>query len=127
MGKKKYGRTRGPLPGGIDPSAFVGLSSSSDRKNERKTSQLCREVREALSLALGELDDATLDGTWVADVRADDPSHLRVIVVTDRTDADAVHEALQRAAGRLRAEVAAAITRKRVPLLSFEVHGGGEP
>jgi ribosome-binding factor A len=126
MGKKIHGRTRGPLPGGIDPSAFI--DTRSDHRAERKTSQLCREVREALSLALAELDDDTLTSAWVADVHADgDPSHLRVIVVTPLADVDAVHDALQRACGRLRSEVAGAISRKRVPLLAFEVHGEGVP
>jgi ribosome-binding factor A len=124
MGKRDHGRTRGPLPGGIDPSAFT--SSDRDRRAERKTRQLCREVRDALSIALGELADEALAGAWVCEVRSDgDPSHLRVIVVAAETDA--VHEALQRAAGRLRSEVAAAIARKRVPHLTFEVHGREEP
>jgi ribosome-binding factor A len=126
MGRKSGGRTRGPLPGGIDPSAFA--SSGNDRRAERKTHQLCREVREALSLAIAELDDDALASAWVADVIATDPSHLRVIVVARRADeVGAIHEVLQRAAGYLRSEVAGAITRKRVPLLAFEVHGEAEP
>jgi ribosome-binding factor A len=121
MGKRQERRPRGRPAGGIDPSAFV--SSQPDRRAERKTRQLCREVRDALSIALGELADDALAGVWVAEVVSDDASHLRVIVVAGPgADVDRVHEALQRASARLRGEVAQAIARKRTPLLGFEVH-----
>ena len=122
MSKRENRRARGPLPGGIDPSAF--LSSQTDRKAERKTRQLCREVRDALGLALSGLEDGTLAGAWVADVLPGaDASQLRVVVVSSmQSNADATYQALRRAAGLLRSEVAAAINRKRTPQLSFEVH-----
>jgi ribosome-binding factor A len=122
MGKRENRRTRGPLPGGIDPSAFV--SSDSDRKAERKTRQLCREVRDTLSLALSTLDDDALVGAWIADVLPGaDASQLRVVVVAAiQADVDATYEALRRAAGLLRSEIALTINRKRTPQLSFEVH-----
>lgn len=122
MGKREKRRTAGPLPGGIDPSAFV--SSAADHRAERKTRQLCREVRDVVSLALSALDDASLDGAWVAEVLPGlDASQLRVVVMVPRhVDPDVTHEALRRAAGLLRAEVAQSITRKRVPQLAFEVH-----
>lgn len=121
MGNRDHRRTRGPLPGGIDPSEFVG--SHSDRKTERKTRQLCREVRDVLSIALSSLDDAALSTAWVADVLPGvDASNLRVIVVIARSsEIENTYQALQRAAGLLRSEVAQAIARKRTPLLSFEV------
>jgi ribosome-binding factor A len=121
MGKKDDRRTRRPQPGGIDPSAFV--SSGFDRKTQRKTLQLCREARDALGIALSSLDDDALLGTWVAEVLPGvDSSQLRVVVVAPAGSADNTLEALQRAAGLLRAELAQAIARKRVPLLTFEVH-----
>ena len=122
MGKRDHRRTRSPLPGGIDPSAFV--SSGSDRKAERKTRQLCREARDALGIALSSLDDEALLGAWVAEVLPGaDASHLRVVVVACAdASVDDTMEALRRAAGLLRSEVAQATSRKRVPLLSFEVH-----
>jgi ribosome-binding factor A len=120
MGKRDTRRTRGPRPGGIDPSEFT--DSRFDRKTERKTQQLCREVRDALSISLAALDDEALAEAWVAEVLPGaDSSHLRVVVVTT-ADLEATYEALRRAAGLLRSEVAAAISRKRTPLLSFEVH-----
>ena len=127
MGNRDHRRTRGPLPGGIDPYDFV--SSHSDRKAERKTRQLCREVRDVLGLALSALDDVALSGAWVAEVLPGaDPSQLRVVVVTARgADIEGTYEALRRAASLLRNEVAQAVARKRTPLLSFEVHTEGEP
>lgn len=127
MSKREHRRTRSPLPGGIDPSSLLGSDNS--RRAERKTRQLCREVREALSLALCGLDDQALEGAWVAEVMPGvDASQLRVVVVAARhAHPDATHEALRRAGGLLRSEVAQAIQRKRTPQLSFEVHKEQEP
>jgi ribosome-binding factor A len=99
------------------------FGSPSDRGAARKTEQLCREVRDVLSVAVAALDDPALFGVWVVEVRpAPDASHLRVVVVaTGDADLDAVHEALARANGVLRSEVAAGISRKRTPLLSYQV------
>jgi ribosome-binding factor A len=138
MGKRDSRRTRGPSPGGIDPSGFA--SSRSDKKTERKTHQLCREVRDVLSVALASLDDESLSDVWVADVLPGaDPSHLRVVVMLPRASTDPsagstvgelqrldeVYLALRKAAGLLRSEVANAIARKRTPQLNFEVHAEG--
>jgi ribosome-binding factor A len=86
-------------------------------------------VRDALSGALGGLEDEVLVDAWIIEViPAPDASHLRVIVAASPdADLDAVHEALGRASGVLRGEVASAITRKRTPLLSFQVVREAEP
>jgi ribosome-binding factor A len=122
MSKKEHRKTERLPAGGIDPSAFS--SPSSDRKAQRKTQQLCREARDVLSIALAELHDAALDGAWVAEVLAGaDSAHLRVIVMAPAgVPAEQTLDALRRASGLLRREVAQAIARKRTPLLTFEVH-----
>ncbi len=127
MGKKGSRRSRRPAAGGIDPSRY--FDSPSDPRAERKTRQLCREVRDALSGALGGLEDQVLVDAWIIEViPAPDASHLRVIVAASPdADLDAVHGALGRASGVLRGEVASAITRKRTPLLSFQVVRETEP
>lgn len=127
MGKREKRRAGGPLPGGIDPSGFV--RSTRDHRAERKTRQLCREVRDVLSLALSTLDDEALEGAWVADVLPGaDASQLRVIVIAPgRSDPDAAYDALRRAASLLRAEMAQAIARKRTPQLTFELHKEDAP
>lgn len=122
MSRRDQRRTRGPLAGGIDPSAFE--SSVSERRAERKTRQLCREARDALSIALSTLDDEVLLGAWVAEVLPGaDASQLRVIVVAAAdASTDDTLSALRRASGLLRSELAQALSRKRTPNLTFEVH-----
>ncbi len=115
------------VAGGIDPSksyeSITGSPRARDSKEERKTAQLCREVRDTLSISIAALDDAALLCAYVADVFPDpDASHLRVLVITTgSTSTDETRDALYRARGALRTEVAAALTRKRVPLISFLV------
>lgn len=106
---------------------------SSGRQAERKARQFCRQVQRALNLALADrhADDGLRD-LFVEDVSpAPDCGHLlvHVVVPAERTVAEALG-ALRADASRLRLEVAAAITRKRAPELSFvpaaPVGGGDE-
>lgn len=89
----------------------------------RKDRQLCRQVHEQLDLVLAELDDPLLDGIGVAEVTLVPHSHaLRVDVIAPTgADIDVVRARLDAARGRLRSEIAAAIHRKRTPLLAFAV------
>jgi ribosome-binding factor A len=101
-------------------STFGRLSSG--RQAERKTRQFCRQVQRALNLALAQrhVDDG-LNDLFVEDVSpAPDCGHLlvHVVVPPERPVAGSLNS-LRRDARRLRSEVAAAITRKRVPELSF--------
>lgn len=95
---------------------------SSDRQAQRKTQQFCRQVQRALNLALTD-SDATdgITGLFVDGVStAPDCGRLlvHVAIPANRSVADAI-DVLRRAAPRLRAEVAKAITRKRAPELAF--------
>jgi ribosome-binding factor A len=105
----------------VDPD-FTEAHSSSDRQAERKARQFCRQVQRALNLALADcsVGDGICD-IFVEDVfPAPDCGRLlvHVLVPAGLPVADAL-SALGRQAPRLRAEVAAAITRKRAPELFF--------
>ena len=112
----------------IDPEFAQALGGgtsdrfSSGRQVERTARQFCRQVQRALNLALADRHaDDGLDALFVEDVSpAPDCGHLlvHVVVPAERTVAEAL-SALRADAPRLRSEVAAAITRKRAPELSF--------
>ena len=97
-------------------------SRSSDRQAQRKTQQLCRQVERALNLAFADRNGSDdIGGLFVDEVSpALDCGRLlvRVVIPPDRPAAN-VLSALRRESPRLRSEVAAAITRKRAPELSF--------
>lgn len=110
---------------GIDPRELA--RPERPRKGQRKARQLCAQVAETLSLVLGgECADELLQSIQILSVDpAPDASQL---VVTVRTDLPAqqanpaeVLEHLNKVMGRLRSEVAGAITRKRAPKLVFRV------
>jgi ribosome-binding factor A len=113
---------------GVDPRQFFKTDKQRDKQNH-KTRQLCHQVAETLGLVLaGEFGDERLHGLQVASVEpASDASQLTVTLRTgDPCDAIEVQEILNRLAtvgGRLRCEVAAAISRKRTPRLLFRVIG----
>lgn len=97
-------------------------SRSSDRQAQRKARQFCRQVQQALNLALANCSASDgINGLFVEEVcPAPDCGHLlvHVLIPAGRPVADAI-SALRRDAPRLRSEVAMAITRKRAPELSF--------
>jgi ribosome-binding factor A len=112
-----------------DPRFDDGVPARSDFRDaaarrgatadDRKTAQLCAQVRRALDLAfLGVCADPVLQDVEVLDVSpAPDASRLRVRVGAGTE----VGPRLEQARGLLTAEVAAAIRRRKVPELVFEV------
>ena len=102
------------------------------RNSDRKLLQLCSQVAETLSQVLsGECDDDVLRGLHVAAVTpAPDSSQLLVVVAPalpgERLNPSEVLTRLSARAGRLRGEVAAAITRRRAPRLLFQYVGDPE-
>jgi ribosome-binding factor A len=103
--------------------------SERDRGGRRhhKDLQLCRQVFDALTYALAELDDPTVAELMLASV-VPAPTAARVLVtlVAAREDlaADSAAAALAciaEVADELREEVAAEITRQRVPELVFRI------
>ncbi|MBA3312761.1 MAG: hypothetical protein M3552_23035 [Planctomycetota bacterium] len=95
------------------------------RRPDRKTLQLCEQVRHTLEYVLtGELDDDQLRMLYVAKVEpAPDADRLMVTVVPLtkdlRPDPVEVTTRLHANAPRLRAAVAASISRRKVPDLMY--------
>jgi ribosome-binding factor A len=113
---------------GVDPREFFRQGKPHRRGADRKTLQLCSQVRDALNYLLGgDSADELLALFQVAEVRpAPDASQLLVVVfpavqLAAPIDAGEILGRLLTASGRLRAGVAAAITRKRAPKLLFQV------
>jgi ribosome-binding factor A len=112
----------------VDPREFF-KTSRPQKKETRKAKQLCRQVAETLDQILsGEASDDVLRGLRVADVRpAPDTSRLLVTLLVDcdpsNFDRTLIEERLAFFKGRLRSEVATAITRRKAPTLVFEIIG----
>ncbi len=81
---------------------------------DHNTLRLCRQVEEALVLALSG-EDLTMESVEPA------PSASRLLVTVVSRDPRAAVERLAAMHSRLRAHVAAAICRRRVPELAFRV------
>lgn len=89
-----------------------------------KDLQVCRQVFDALTYALAELDDPMIAELALASVMPA-PSASRVLVTLvpsrDGIDPAAALERLRDVMPGLREEVAAELTRKRVPELVFRI------
>ena len=97
-----------------------------DRQAGRKALQLCGQVRDALGVILPGLADEVLQNlTVVSVVPAPHAGRLLATVAVptpaDAADRTAAAEHLDRAAGRIRREIAAAVHRRKAPELAFEV------
>ena len=110
---------------GVDPRYF--FRERSEKKPNRKALQLCGEVARTLGHALAwEVGDDLLRQLQVESV-IPAPDSARLLVTVSLAAApgtllpEQIIERLQRATGKLRAEVAAAIYRRRVPELAFRV------
>jgi ribosome-binding factor A len=110
---------------GVDPRVY--FRKPSNRPEHRKLGQLCKQVAETLSLVLAsDFDDPRLHNLQVLSVSpAPNAGQLLVTVgCEDIRSADEVltiQTLLAAVQGRLRSEVAASITRKRAPRLSFRI------
>ena len=120
---------------GVDPREVArakmkqhrSLNPAPAKDPGRKARQLGRQVAETLDAVLaGDTRDEALRGLRVVSViPAPDASRLVVTVAplpsADRLDLPEILARLEHASGWLRTEVAAAITRKRAPVLSFQI------
>ena len=110
---------------GMDPRDFA--KKPRIHKGDRKVRQLCSQVAETLRLVLsGECGDEVLQNLEVVAVDpAPNASQLLVTVrladAAEATDPAEISARLASFAGKLRCEVASAITRKRAPKLVFRV------
>ncbi len=100
-----------------------GLSGSRSRREAIKDAQLCRAVRETLSLVLASSTDDRLSSLFVVDVvPAPDASRLAVRVEAPAgLELAEAHEALERIGPHLRSEIAQSVQRKKTPILAFVV------
>ena len=114
---------------GTDPRAFHDKPWNNPQRANRKVSQLCGQVMEALRGILSGMADGRLQNLAVVKVEpAPNTGRLRVTVagftLADATDpatrTDAM-TALEKAGGLLRMEVARAIHRKCAPELVFHL------
>ena len=90
---------------------------------------MCRQVLDALTYALAELDDRVIDELVLVSVTpAPNASRVQVNLAPAHAgvDREAARARLAQVAADLREEVAAELTRKRVPELVFHVAHGGE-
>lgn len=107
----------------------INRQNRNGHKESRKAQQLCRQVAETLDLVLsGDCRDELLQSLHVMSVTpTPNSSRLLVTVSADLPrevfDRQQILDLLERQNGRLRAEVAASINRKRVPSLVFHVIG----
>jgi ribosome-binding factor A len=103
-----------------DPAAMFGGPPAGALHH--RDAQLCRQASEALSIALAASADPVLRDVTIASVEpAAGTARLMVTVYPTERDPDFLVARLERARGYLRGEVAAAIHRKRVPDLAFQV------
>jgi ribosome-binding factor A len=112
---------------GQDPKEFHRKPWDEPRQAGRKARQLCGQVKDALLGILAGCGDEVLQGLTVVSVEPA-PHSGRLRVLTARTPGAGFSRAvaenhLLRAAGLLRAEVAAAVHRRYAPELAFEVIG----
>jgi ribosome-binding factor A len=104
-----------------------GRTGGGDRSQlGRKTLQLCGQVRQALHGILSGLADEVLQNLLIVSVEpAPHTGRLLVTVAApgpaDATDRAVAVEHLNRAAGLIRREVAAAVHRRKAPELVFRV------
>ena len=105
---------------GIDPKDFHAKLWDAPKQATRKGQQLCGQVKDALHTALSGCADEVLQGLCVVSVKPA-PHTGRLLVVLAAEDRPAALEALARAAGFLRSQVAAAISRRYTPELVFEI------
>jgi ribosome-binding factor A len=107
------------------PEQYFGEPDRAEKKNW-KTEQLCRQVERAVAMVVAESAEDALLGAAVAFVEPwPDAARLRITVVlgagTPTEQVQAARQALTRAAGMFRVEVARSIHRKRVPEIAFQV------
>lgn len=110
---------------GIDPRDF--FKPTRNRRNNRKDWQLCRQVLETLNYVLsGESHDEVLRSLIVTEITPAPDAHRLLVTVSPFAPDPSFNptlalQRLQHTVGRLRSEVAASISRRKVPELVFRV------
>jgi ribosome-binding factor A len=109
----------------MEDGAALFDGGATDARAERKTKQVCKEVLRTLAYALGASgDEEVRDMVVVAVEPAPDAARLMVTICAPRStpaDLPRLVARLVGLRGPLRAEIAAALQRKRTPELAFRV------
>ena len=108
---------------GSDPKDFHAKPWNQPKQASRKSRQLCAQVRNALIAATAACGDPAVQAArvWVVHP-APHSGRLRVVIYAPPdVGRETMVEALARAAGHLRSEVAQVVSRKFAPELVFEV------
>ncbi|VAX42105.1 hypothetical protein MNBD_PLANCTO03-2012 [hydrothermal vent metagenome] len=102
----------------------------SESSNDRKTMQFCAQVRRVLQSHIPSHRCPEFIDLFIETVEpAPDASRLRVVISIPARSLHtpaAIHLQLAAMTGFLRSEIASAISRKRVPTLSFDLTPGKE-
>lgn len=111
---------------GISPTVLAKRKQQEHRHVNYHGEQLCKQIRIALGEALAcDCADPAFEDIQVIDVRmSSGTTALEVIAVAPRQDTSLlrdIEERLQKAEGLLRAGIAGAINRKRLPRLKFRL------
>jgi ribosome-binding factor A len=116
---------------GVNPNPAVRVRfpmkpRSRNQSQHRKARQLCCQVADTLNYVLG--DDDSLAGLLVTSVEPAPDSTCLLVTLSphladEPLDSRAILARLDASAGRLRFEVASAITRRRAPRLLFRLVG----
>ena len=112
----------------MESPASAGAPWSLMNRKGHKDRQVCRQVFDALSYALGEIDDPVVaELALIAVDPAPDASRVLVTLAPGRSvDVDDALARVRLAAPALREEVAAEVNRRRVPELTFRIARPGE-
>jgi ribosome-binding factor A len=107
------------------------IRSSKSPKEERKLAQLCAQVEQIISFALGEAKDERLRAIAVRSVLPGPDAGRLLVSLTAHEQLtieqiEQLHAALEHARAWLRRQVAEGIHRKRAPELAFVVLPSGE-
>jgi len=111
---------------GVDPRDYFNPARQRDSEH-RKSRQLCRQVQKTLDLVLAgdNSDDLLANLKIVSVLPGRDSSRLLITVAADvppeQFDRPRIEAQLSLIQGRLRSEVSASITRKKTPVLTFQL------
>ena len=110
---------------GVDPRFYFESEGERGKSDNHRQRALCSQVKRALDQTLADFGDPRLSNVMIDSVEPGKRSSnltVKVSVMSDLQENDPAEilAALNGARGYLRSEVAAAITRKRTPNLSFK-------
>jgi ribosome-binding factor A len=126
MSKRSF-RSHQPTSDSFDPRLEGPRYASGAGKFDRKSSQLCAQVRRALEYAIPDVLAETPWSVWVVDVQpAPNASNLLVLIQSAETgqsfeDLQQIEQSVHARQRELRMEIASFIQRRKVPSLMIRL------